>query len=519
MSLNLHIKHSAKVHDVSIPAESQGIALKQRMEELTEVPVAKQKILIKGKQLKDDISLEAAGVKDGQSLFMLGTAPKNIVPSTTMENTQSASHGSNSAELDDDEDEEDYKAPAGILNTGNTCYANSTLQALHTVPELNKALTNYHGNNGLLQEWGRVVPQFGFESKTPNKPMYPFKFLEVLRSKLTQFAEREPTGGYKQQDAEELYTQLISLLKSDPSPEVHDVAQYFEGEFAVKKYPGKIEDINDSNDDDAAMSSGAPTEESFSKLMCHINVKTNFLKDGLRSSLLDEVELGEGDNTEYFTLKKQISKTPKYLVVQFVRFFWRKDTKVNSKILRKVTFPTNLDIGDLCTEELQSRMAPARNAHRELEGAIEEQKRAARRAKFQRVDAVPDDPADTNAEDVADAKRRAAIAAEDEESEREKQHLESLKDQFRQKIDPELAADDTCSPHGLYDLEAIISHQGMSADSGHYLCYTRSPYDPNQWWRMNDDQATPFDAAKIATLAGGGASESALILVYKSSNI
>ena len=107
MSLNLHIKHSAKVHDVSIPAESQGIALKQRMEELTEVPVAKQKILIKGKQLKDDISLEAAGVKDGQSLFMLGTAPKNIVPSTTMENTQSASHRSNSAELDDDEDEEE----------------------------------------------------------------------------------------------------------------------------------------------------------------------------------------------------------------------------------------------------------------------------------------------------------------------------------------------------------------------------------------------------------------------------
>lgn len=516
MSLNLHIKHSAKVYDVSIPSESQGITLKQRLEELTEVPVAKQKILVKGKQLKDDLSLEAAGVKDGQSLFMLGTAPKNVVPSKIHENTL-PEQGSN---LADDQDEDDNsKNPAGILNTGNTCYANSTLQALHTVPELNQALTNYHGNNGLLQEWGRIVPQFGFDSKTPTKPMYPFKFLEALRSKLSQFAEREPTGGYKQQDAEELYTELMSSLKSDPSPAVHDVVHYFEGEFAVKKFPGKIEDVGESNDEDAVMSSGAPTEESFSKLMCHINVKTNFLKDGLRASLLDEVELGEGDNTENFTIKKQISKAPKYLIVQFVRFFWRKDTKVNSKILRKVTFPTNLDVGDLCTEELQSRMAPARNSHRELEGAIEEQKRAARRAKFQRVDAVPDDPADTNADEVAAAKRRAAAAAEDEESEREKQHLESLKDQFRKNIDPALAADKTCSPHGLYDLQAIISHQGMSADSGHYLCYTRSPHDPNQWWKLNDDQATPFDSARIATLAGGGASDSALILVYKSSDI
>lgn len=35
--------------------------------------------------------------------------------------------------------------PAGLINLGNTCYLNATVQCLKTVPELREALKNFSG--------------------------------------------------------------------------------------------------------------------------------------------------------------------------------------------------------------------------------------------------------------------------------------------------------------------------------------------------------------------------------------
>jgi ubiquitin carboxyl-terminal hydrolase 14 len=126
---------------------------------------------------------------------------------------------------------------------------------------------------------------------------------------------------------------------------------------------------------------------------------------------------------------------------------------------------------------------------------------------------------DTAMEDVVyktdaevEAERAAAILAA-------KKELHAL-------IDPELEKDEGANKSGLYELRGVVTHQGASADSGHYTAYVKKlgPVDPKtgkrgeedgKWWWFNDDKVSEVDAEKITTLSGGGESHSALILLYK----
>lgn len=41
------------------------------------------------------------------------------------------------------------KTPAGLVNLGNTCYANASIQALRAIPELGEALEKYQPGAGV----------------------------------------------------------------------------------------------------------------------------------------------------------------------------------------------------------------------------------------------------------------------------------------------------------------------------------------------------------------------------------
>ena len=82
-------------------------------------------------------------------------------------------------------------------------------------------------------------------------------------------------------------------------------------------------------------------------------------------------------------------------------------------------------------------------------------------------------------------------------------------------VDATLAADDGANKSGLYELRGVITHQGASADSGHYTSYVKKegPLDAatgkkgeedGKWWWFNDDKVSEVDADKIDSLAGGG---------------
>lgn len=58
--------------------------------------------------------------------------------------------------------------------------------------------------------------------------------------------------------------------------------------------------------------------------------------------------------------QSKISRLPAYLTVQFVRFYYKEKESINAKILKDVKFPLDLDVYELCSPELQERLAPMR---------------------------------------------------------------------------------------------------------------------------------------------------------------
>lgn len=58
--------------------------------------------------------------------------------------------------------------------------------------------------------------------------------------------------------------------------------------------------------------------------------------------------------------QSKVSRLPGYLTIQFVRFQFKKQA-VNAKILKDVKFPLDFDAYELCSPELQEKLAPVRS--------------------------------------------------------------------------------------------------------------------------------------------------------------
>lgn len=65
---------------------------------------------------------------------------------------------------------------------------------------------------------------------------------------------------------------------------------------------------------------------------------------------------------------------------------------------------------------------------------------------------------------------------------------------------------------GYYTLQAVLTHQGRSSSSGHYVGWVRHKDD--QWIMFNDDHVSPVDQESILKLSGGGDWHCAYVLLY-----
>lgn len=216
------------------------------------------------------------------------------------------------------------------------------------------------------------------------------------------------------------------------------------------------------------------TKESWKKLSCFISQQINNLPFGLQKSLEGTVEkesqtLGR---VAVYSKIQRISKLPNYLVINFVRFFWKQKQQLKAKVLREVQFPSILDVFDLCSEEYKSKLKPVREKMRELR------------------------------EEEMKKKKEESLAGTSQAN--KKQKTENQKD-----LTPLYQVEES----GWYELYAVVTHKGRAANEGHYVGWVKT--ESGQWLEFDDDDVTAVTEEDIKKLSGGGDWHVSYICLYR----
>jgi len=465
--VKVSVKWGKNKYDVDIDTNENVETFKCQLFTLTGVPPDRQKIMgVKGGALKDDANWKDIGLKEGQSLMLVGSAEELKVPEKPVVFIE---------DLPPDEQESAQQIfPPGLINLGNTCYLNSGLQTLHhAVPEFKSALLRYKpsnlsDNNDKVSHYLKDL--FG-QLNIPQQSVLPEKFVTLFRTVFPQFAQQGEKGHYVQQDAEECWTTLLNTLQKIPKvdngpPAKSVVDQLFTGELSTT-----ISCIESPEEPPIQK------KEVFTKLSCYIQNATLYLLEGLKLSLNEEIlKKSEilGHEAKWNKVSK-ITRLPIYLTVQFVRFFWRTDKNNKAKIVRTVDFPMVLDVEDLLDTELKSQVTEKRKALTEAD----------------------------------DEKRKKKDPMEIKE---EKQKEKDKAKEKLQELPPETWKNEIAK----YDLVAIITHKGRTADSGHYVAWVRETKD--MWLKYDDETVTPVNEEEIKKLKGGGDWHMAYLCLYRTRN-
>lgn len=490
------VKWQKNSYDVDVDPSQPPALFKAQLFALTGVPVDRQKIMVKGGPLRDDGAWTDAGVKDGSRLMMLGTADAPPVAGAAVRFLEDEPDGGEAAAA------AAAGAPAlgpGLTNLGNTCYLNATLQCLGRVPELGRALAAFVPRAG-PDPRARLAAAAAsvFESlAAPAGVVTPGGLLAALRAAHPQFAQAGPGGVPAQQDAEECWTQLLAGLRAALADGGAGGGSPVDALFGVKTHATLT----------CAETGETSTVASASlALKCNITGDVNHVTEGVSLGLKEDREAHSETlgRLALFAGSSRIVAAPPYLTVQLVRFFYKADVQQKAKILRKVAFPLTLDIYDWCDDALKAALDGPRAAVAAAAEAAAVAGRGGTVKEGERERAVADGG------DTAMAAAAPATAA-----------------------DPLPPSAFAGQPTGRYELAAVLTHKGRSADSGHYVAWAAAaPLTPSPpaadgkparpppptaapWTQYDDEGVTARTAEDVLALSGGGDWHMAYLLLYK----
>jgi ubiquitin carboxyl-terminal hydrolase 14 len=355
------------------------------------------------------------------------------------------------------------------------------------MPELQQSLESYQGGLNGADSRGNLVASlrdlFANLSKASDG-FPPLVFWQMLRQSFPQFSQTGQGGIPMQQDAEECWSELVSVLKAK--------LPHSEDKNFIERYmTGELEAVTECVD--APEEEKTRTVDSFTKLSCHISINTNYMINGILESLTEEIEKNSPtlNRTAKYRRKHQVSRLPQYLPIQFIRFFWKPQERVRAKILRKVKFPLDFDATELCTPELQSKFSKAKLKMKEIE--------------------------DKKVQKAREEKRRKLDGENDGNQSNNMDTLSEEKVDWKEYLDPKLLEDVGCNPTGQYELCAVLTHVGRSADSGHYIAWVKKNTD--EWHKFDDDKVSVLHDADIERLDGGGDWHTAYIVLYRAKKL
>jgi ubiquitin carboxyl-terminal hydrolase 14 len=263
----------------------------------------------------------------------------------------------------------------------------------------------------------------------------------------------------QQQDAEEALIQLMNcmaqiLKKSDigstaSSDATNTIDEYFGARLETRTVPLGT---------DASDASAKVTTETYRRLQCFIDAETNFLFQGIKLSLREPLEL----RGQLFERTSTLLTLPRYLIVQMMRFDWRKDTQKKSKKLRRVDYPMKLDIADFAHPSLKHQLTSARNLLKEeqdiklgLPSVNKKMKTDANQTAGSAPSPSPSPPP-------------AAAAAVNPWSESgAAMEVDSGATSSASSSSSPLTL--TTPTSGNYELFGVVTHKGRTSDSGHYV--------------------------------------------------
>jgi ubiquitin carboxyl-terminal hydrolase 14 len=373
--------------------------------------------------------------------------------------------------------------PLGFENLGNTCFLNAVVQSLIRLPEFRQHIITSTNSDSIISQLKSLL--LALDSHSATDSFTPAMFVATIRSRFPQFNQRDNHGHYAQQDAEEFLRALLqSLHETDP-------LFSFTLESVWRCLESETEPLS-------------TMVEEHKTLTCHMGTQlepVSHLHDGVQLSLKETITKEAatlGNKSVQFEKKSGISSLPPYLVVQFARFQWKAKSDsagteaTKTKITRRVTFQKTLDVYDFCSDSIRADLDLGRERRRQLldGGALIE---------------------DVQVADVIDQNDKIRL------------------------------------PTGVYELLAIVSHQGRTSDGGHYIAWTKRPRrkegisppivdgppvkkqnggakpDEDPWVKFDDDVVSETNWAAMTEAGGimGGLADSqmAYLLFYAKTTV